>query len=628
MDETASSPVELTTSAGLSVTAAFESRSLRGETIVLEKVTWREPSGSMRARRATVDASGAIHLKDVTWRLARRDTTLRAKEAHYAPASDKPGTWRFDDLRSEESVGLPLATSASAEGRSSGGLLPPTLRFRPGPEFELQLAALSSTLGAGPLIEIAPGLWYGLGAAVRSKPTAHTAPVLSAGLLEADLRWRSGTASPGWRITGRAHRGTGLKHGSIDLEAVSQAEFWRWEALDATTFGRRWRLSRFGASLSGPDWSLQLDADLYENDRLVAEKARDTGPTSLGLGLRYASDHALTPWLEAHVRLAHRSRVADSDAHATTLFAGLEANVGQPGRIVARAGAAVRASQRVTPTTAPSTTDQTIGFSTEPAAQLVTHANIQATLEGRFPDRDFVHRIVPSLRAVAAPLGAGPSSGETDALFPWMATRQEAWTAGAATLEQHFQFSDATLTVPAGLWLNDSGWNDGIDQWGVFARAHLQSSHLDLHGAIIHRAPVDGREAAPAWDAQAAVTVGAAPRVRIRYAPTSARPQTALLAQTDRLANDPAQAARLLQAGASSAFAAPRVQHRAGIRIAWRPIAATVDGLVDGAAERWGGAVGLEYPLETLGLALTLRSVFRHDPSTWGISLGFRPSSP
>jgi hypothetical protein len=624
--------VELKRSSGPEATVEFESRSLHDEKIVLKGVTWRVSSGSMKARRAIIGVSGAILLTEVTWQLDPDGRILRAEHARYAPGTGRPGTWEFDRLRSEESVGLPLATPATAGGRPSGGLLPPTLRFRPGAEFELQLAALSNTLGVGPLIEVAPGLWYGLGAAVRSQTSADTSPVLPASLLEADLRWRSETAAPGWRITGGAHRGTGLKHGSVDLEAVSQAEFWRWEALDATTFGRRWRLSRFGASLSGPDWSLQLDADLYEDDRLVADNARATGPASLGLGLRYASDHALTPWLEANVRLAHRSRVADSDAHATALFAGLEASAGRPGRIVARAGAAVRAFQRVTPTTAPSTTDRTIGFSTEPAVQLVTHANLQATLEGRFPDRDFVHRIVPSLRAVAAPLGAGPTRGDTggnaDSLFPWIATRQEAWTAGTVTLKQHFQFPGVTLSVPVGLWLNDSGWNDGIDQWGAFARAHLQSRHVDLHGAIIQRAPVDGRSAALAWDAQASVTFGNAPRVQVRYAPTSARPRTALLAQTDRLVGDPAQAARLLQGETSRSFAAPRVQHRAGILIGWNPISATVDGLVDGAADQWGGAVGLEYPLKTLGLALTLRSVFRHDPSTWGISLGFRPSRP
>lgn len=351
------------------------------------------------------------------------------------------------------------------------------------------------------------------------------------------------------------------------------------------------------------------------------------------MGLRYGSQHELTPWLKAQFRLAHRSRVPEQSApldaaHATALFGGLQAEAGRPGRVDAVAGVGLRATQRISPTQNPSTGDRNIGFSTRPSAQVIANARVKATLEGRFPDTDFVHRIIPSVGAVAAPIGAGPSEvAPPRRLSPWVASRREQWTAGAATLEQQFEFSDATLSVPAGLWLNDTGFNDGIDGWGAFGRAHLQSPHLDLQGAIIHRTA-----GGLGWDAQVVLKVGKFPRVRLRYGPTSATRETAILARTDRLVRDPASAARLLQSAHSesygtslAAFGDDRIHHRAGLRLAWTPIVATIDGLVDARAERWGGAVGLEYPIETLGLAVTLRSVFRNAPETWGLSLGFQP---
>ena len=624
--ESVDSPLVVSRDDELSVTIQFDQLSRDGRSIAFEDLEWRESSGTMRAARARVSQEGGrIRLFDVTWQLgsASDRRSLMAERVTYGPGADGSPTWRFQRLRARESIGFPLSQGPSPEGLPSGGVLPPTVRFRPGAEFELQLAALHGRLGAGPLIEVAPGLWYGLGAVIRSRPTSLEEPMMPGGLLEADLRWRDTVDAPGWRITGTAHRGTGLRHGSVDLEAVSQSEFWHWEALDATAFGRQWRLSRFGASLSGPEWSLQIDAALFEH----------AGPSTLSMGLRYGSQHELTPWLKAQFRLAHRSRVPEQSApldaaHATALFGGLQAEAGRPGRVNAVAGVGLRATQRISPTQSPSTGDRNIGFSTRPSAQVIANAHVKATLEGRFPDTDFVHRIIPSVGAVAAPIGAGPSEvAPTRRLSPWVASRREEWTAGAVTLEQQFEFSDATLSVPAGLWLNDTGWDDGIDGWGAFGRAHLQSPHLDLQGAVIHRAA-----GGLGWDAQAVLKVGDHPRVRLRYGPTSATRETAILARTDRLVRDPASAARLLQGTHSesygtspAAFGDDRIHHRAGLRLAWTPIVATIDGLVDGRAESWGGAVGLEYPIETLGLAVTLRSVFRNAPETWGLSLGFQP---
>lgn len=425
-------------------------------------------------------------------------------------ASHAAGRWRVEGFGLGE---LPIwLTDFEAERPGPvGGALAPTMVYSDG-VFDARASYLVEAVGLAPQAVVAPGHWYGVGVGVlgdeHHEPGAP--PAVGAGqpgMFNAQLRWSQEPSAVRVAAIGDGLWGAPHTHVSASAEAFQDPAFWTTARLERDGFFRPWRLSRVGASASGPGHVLAVSA-LYSEP--VPGGGEDVGAETVGARARFATSHRLVERIAVDLEANQTSFFASQqDSHATTLKVGASGIIGERQRIF------VRPALRGWLEGGWGTQPDGIGAST--SAQLVGSAEAGAAFQGRFGG--VVHGIEPgvvTMREVAG-ISRQPEVGRP--FGPVGAGRTPRWTLAGARLNQSLRWGDTSVEWPSALLYEGQGLEGAFEHrpWllsGLVGRrpsfevqarvgcAHLCDEVLWATGALVRIVSFDviymgGRLAAP-----------------------------------------------------------------------------------------------------------------------------------